>query len=211
VHKLSSLAIVALAVLFAASAVHAQAPVAPNGRGGPASAQQNVPPAAQRAQGDVERTVRRYGIGVTGGVGIDPEIIHVGVHGTFGPIFREAVQFRPGLELGLGELTTLLAINLDVLYTFDNESRNSAWLPYVGAGPTFGLSHKGFDTDDLDKVDLNGTQIPVSDRNRFDFGDTDFEGGMNFIVGMRKQKKFFEMRANAWGVSSVRLVAGINF
>jgi hypothetical protein len=158
----------------------------------------------------VERVARRYGVGVSGGVGLDPEIIHVGAHGMIGPIFRDGIQFRPGVELGLGEVTTLFAINLDVLYTFDNDSRDSAWLPYVGAGPTFGLSHRGFATDDVDHV--NGSPVIVAeDRNRFDFSDTDFEGGINFIVGMRKQRTFFEMRANAWGVSSVRLLAGINF
>ena len=40
------------------------------------------------------------------------------------------------------------------------------------------------------------------DRSRFDFSDTDFNGGMNFIVGMRKQSgTFYEMKATAWGVS----------
>jgi hypothetical protein len=53
--------------------------------------------------------------------------------------------------------------------------------PYVGAGPTFGLSHRGFETDDVDKV--NGVDDEDSP-NRFDFSDTDFNGGMNFIVGM---------------------------
>ena len=209
--KFSSLAFVAVAVLFAPALVTAQQ-VPPGETSGALAAQQNVPPAAQRAQGDIERTAKRYGVGVTGGVGIDPEIIHVGAHATIGPIFRDAVQFRPGVEIGLGELTTLFAINLDVLYTFDNDSRDSAWLPYVGAGPSFGLSHKGFDTEDLENVNIGGSPvISTEDRNRFDFSDTDFEGGMNFIVGMRKQKKFFEMRANAWGVSSVRLLVGINF
>ena len=35
---------------------------------------------------------------------------------------------------------------------------------------------------------------------------------MNFIVGMRKQNgMFFEMKATAWGVSNIRLLAGFNF
>ena len=50
------------------------------------------------------------------------------------------------------------------------------------------------------------------DRGRFDFSDTDLDGGMNFIVGMRRQSgMFFEMKATAWGVSNVRLLAGFNF
>lgn len=212
VHKSCGLAIVAIAVLFLPNAVHAQR-IAPAGDSGTIAAQQNVPQPAQQAQDDVERVVRRYGIGVSGGVGIDPEIIHVGAHATFGPIFREAVQFRPGVEIGVGELTTLFGINLDALYTFDNDSRATAWLPYIGAGATFGLSHKGFDSDDLEHLDIEGLPDDVVERgNRFDFGDTDFNGGMNFIVGMRKQRgAFFEMRATAWGVSSIRLLGGFTF
>jgi hypothetical protein len=34
---------------------------------------------------------------------------------------------------------------------------------------------------------------------------------MNFIVGMRQNRMFFEMKATAWGVSNIRLVAGYNF
>ena len=209
-HKVSSLVCVVFLLPFLPGVAHAQQ-AAPSGQTARVSAaQQNVPPAAQRAQDDVERLARRWGFGVSGGVGIDPEIVHVGAHATIGPIFRDNVQFRPGVEIGVGELTTLFALNFDVLYTFDNESRATAWLPYVGAGPTFGLSHKGFDSSDIDHLDIDG--LPVDDGNRFDFGDTDFNGGINFIVGMRKQRgAFFEMRATAGGVSTIRLLGGFNF
>lgn len=72
-----------------------------------AHAQNNVPAAAQQAESDVERTVKRFGMGVEGGVALNPELIDVGVHGTFGPIFTRAIQFRPEFEVGIGELTTL--------------------------------------------------------------------------------------------------------
>jgi hypothetical protein len=62
-------------------------------------------------------------------------------------------------------------------------------------------------------VDVPG--VPDDDDNedsRFDFSDTDFNGGMNFIVGMRKQNgTFFEMKATAWGVTNIRLLVGFNF
>ena len=72
------------------------------------------------------------------------------------------------------------------------------------------LSHQDFVPDDLDNVDVpNGGN---DDDSRFDFSDTDFNGGVNFIVGMRKQSgTFFEMKATAWGVSNVRLLVGFNF
>jgi hypothetical protein len=34
---------------------------------------------------------------------------------------------------------------------------------------------------------------------------------MNFVVGMRKDRMLFEMKATAWGVSNIWLVAGYNF
>jgi hypothetical protein len=176
-------------------------------------AQQNVPPAARQAEADVESAVERFGIGVQGGIGLDPEIINFGVHGTFGPIFRPALQFRPGVEFGLGELTTLFGINLDVLYTFrGGDAGETRWMPYVGAGPNFSLSHRGFETDDGDNVDVDGIPGDLEDGGRFDFDDTDFNGGMNFVIGMRRPNgMFFEMKATAWGVSNVRMLAGFNF
>ena len=149
-----------------------------------------------------------------GGVGIDPELIDFGAHATVGRVFKPNLAFRPGLEFGAGEVTTFLGINLDFVYAFPGNSTEEGWVPYVGAGPTFGLSHRGFDLDDgdLDDGDLDDDDIVDGDEpGRFDFSDTDFNGGMNFIVGMRKSRMFFEMKATAWGVSNIRLVAGYNF
>jgi len=177
-----------------------------------AFAQQNVPPAAQRAANTAEDTVKRFGVGVQGGIGLDPEIIDFGAHATFGPIFTPALQARPGIEFGLGELTTLFAINLDVLYSLPGASRDASWMPYIGAGPNFTLSHRGFETDEIDHVDTGTDTTATTTPGRFDFSDTDFSAGMNFIVGMHKQSgMFFEMKATAWGVSNVRLLAGFNF
>jgi hypothetical protein len=185
---------------------------------GAAMAQQNVPATAQRAQNAVEDNVKRFGVGVQGGIGLDPEIIDFGAHATFGPLFRRPLQFRPGIEFGLGEVTTLFAINLDLLYTLPGTDRDSQFLPYIGAGPNFTLSHRGFATEETDKVDTDGTTTTTNTTTttttpgRFDFSDTDFSGGMNFVVGMRKRSgAFFEMKATAWGVSNVRLLAGFNF
>jgi hypothetical protein len=180
-----------------------------------AQPQPNAPPATQRVEAEARRTARRFSLGVQGGAGLDPELVDVGVHAMFGPIFTDALTFRPVFEIGAGELTTLLGINLDVLYTFPGFSSNTRWMPYVGAGPQFGLSHQGFETDDLSNVNIDGVTLVdnrTSDRSRFDFGDTDFNSGMNFIVGMKRQSgAFFEMKATAWGVSSIRLLAGFNF
>jgi hypothetical protein len=180
------------------------------------SAAQNPTAAAQQAADDAERLARRFRLGVQGGVGLDPELIDVGVHAIIGPVFNPALQLRPSLEIGFGELTTMLAINIEGLYTFPGFAADTRWIPYVGGGPSFGLSHRGFEADDPDNVDVDIPGQPdnddLDDRSRFDFSDTDFEAGMNFIVGMRNQRgTFFEMKATAWGVSNVRLLAGFNF
>jgi hypothetical protein len=167
-----------------------------------ADGQQNVPPKAEQTEDAVERAVKRFGVGVEAGVALDPELIDFGAHGTFGPIFHRGVQFRPGIEFGVGEVTTTLGINLDVLYTLPGATRQTQWTPYVGAGPNFSLSHRGFDS----------TQVGENPNNRFNFSDTSFDAGLNFIAGARNRKgMFLEMRATAYGVSNVRLLAGFNF
>jgi len=178
------------------------------------ASQQNGPAPVQRAEANVERQVKRWAIGVQGGVGLDPEIVDVGVHARVGPIFGRNLTFRPVLEIGAGEVTTILGINLDFIYTFPGYTRDTPWIPYIGGGPNFGLSHQGFETEDSDNVDAEGPNGEDVDETggRFDFSDTDFNGGMNFIVGMRKQNGvFFEMKATAWGVSNIRLLAGFDF
>ena len=176
------------------------------------SGQDNLPPSAQRAEAEIEGATRRFGLGVQGGIGLDPEIINFGGHGTFGPLFRPGLQVRPGVEVGLGELTTVFGINLDVLYTLPGFTGETRWRPYVGGGPNFSLSHRGFETEEVDHVDVDGDGVDDDVPGRFDFGDTDFNGGMNFVVGMRRATgTFFEMKATAWGVANVRLLAGFNF
>ena len=176
-----------------------------------AAAQTQPGSAGQQVADDAERTARRFRVGVEGGVGLDPQILDVGAHATFGPVFRPNLQFRPGVEIAGGEITTVFGINLDVLYNVPGFSRDARWMPYVGAGPSFGLSHRGFETDEIEHVDENA--VPnADDRNRFDFSDTDFNAGMNFVIGMRRQNgMFFEMKATAWGVSNVKLLMGTTF
>jgi hypothetical protein len=182
-----------------ASAQHTPDPLGPS-RAVSADQETNVPPKAQEAESSVERAVKKYRIGVDGGVGLDPELIMFGAHGGFSPIFTRSVEFRPGIEFGVGEVTTLFGVNLDVLYTLPGSTNTTRWTPYVGAGPNFSLSHQGFETDTGES------------RNRFNFSDTDFDAGFNFIAGARARSGLFlEMKATAYGVSNVRLMAGFNF
>ena len=172
---------------------------------------------AQGLQNAVTETVKRFNIGAYGGITLDPEMITFGAFGNFAPIFSPAVAFRPGLYLSFGEVTTEFGIDLDVLYTIPG-TRGSAWHPYVGGGPNFALSHRGFETtvdsedSDSTTTSSNGTTTTTTETSRFDFGDTSFDAGFNFIVGaQRPGGAFFEMKATAYGVSSVKLLAGFRF
>jgi hypothetical protein len=192
--------------------------VCANAQGGSSGQPNNVPPEARQAASDVEDAAERFGLGVFAGLGLDPELVMVGGHARFGPIFSRNVTFRPGVELGIGEVTTMLGINLDVLYRLPGTTASSRWMAYVGAGPTFGLSHRGFETEEGDKVDIDGVTVTAtgvganSGTNRFDFSDTDFQGGANFIAGARSRSgMFMELKGTAWGVSNIRFVAGFNF
>lgn len=174
----------------------------------------NVPAAAQQAQSGIERAVKKFRIGVDGGIGLDPELIMIGAHGSFGPLFRRDIHFRPGFEFGFGEVTTAFAVNLEVLFSI-TDSQPRMWTPYFGVGPNFGLSHRGFEeegeTETTTTTTSTGTTVTES-KSRFDFGDTDFEAGLNFIVGVRRANGlFFEMKATAYGVANVRLMLGYDF
>ena len=201
----TAIALSALTLLMMPGISSAQQPPANAGTplvaaAAPAAQQSNVPPEVKQAESAVERTVKRFRIGVLGGVALDPELIEFGAHAAFGPFFNENIEFRPGFDFGVGEVTTQFGVNLDVLYILPGVTTSTRWAPYVGVGANLGMSHEGFEGEDEESG------------NRFDFSDNDFEGGMNFIVGMRSQRGvFFEMRATAYGVSAIRLLGGFNF
>lgn len=125
-------------------------------------AQQNVPPSVRQAEAEAESAVERFAVGVQGGIGLDPELIDFGAHASFGPIFRPMLRFRPGIEFGLGELTTVLALNFDVLYTFRGSVGETRWMPYVGAGPNFSLSHRGLKRRTATTSISMGFQSPIA-------------------------------------------------
>jgi|SoiMethySBSTD1v2_1073268.scaffolds.fasta_scaffold00186_58 hypothetical protein len=175
--------------------------------------QENVPAAGQQAA--IERAVKRFRVGVEGGIGLDPEMIMIGAHGSFGPFFHRNVSFRPGFEFGFGEVTTEFAVNLEVLFRM-NDGAPRRWTPYFGVGPNFGLSHRGFEEETGEETTTTTTTstgtTTTESTSRFDFGDTDFESGINFIVGVhRNDGLFLEMKATAYGVAVVRLLVGYDF
>jgi len=213
--SIAQLAVLAPALLLCSQGAYAQATPEPSVQVA-ANQASNVPGAVQQAATTVDEQVRKWHIGADAGIGLDPEIIIVGAHGSFGSLFG-VLDFRPGVELGWGELTTTFGINLDVLFPLKGSlGDNAAWRPYFGIGPNFEVSHRGFSTDDShdgisDADDDHEGTSSDDEHGRFDFGDTNFDAGLNFIVGARKNRLSFEMKATAYGVSTLRLMVGYNF
>jgi hypothetical protein len=156
-----------------------------------------VPPQVRRLEQQIERQARRYRAGVQVGAALDPELISLDGFATLGPFFTRNTYFRPNVEFAFGEVTTLFGVHLDGIYTLPGLSR-ARWAPYVGAGPTFSFSHRGFEDQ--------------QDGTRFDFGEFEWHNGVNFIVGARNPNGvFFEMKSTAWGAANVRLMGGFEF
>jgi hypothetical protein len=115
-----------------------------------------------------------------------------------GPFFKDNISFRPGVEYAFGEVTKLFGINLDALYQLRNISRNIRWAPYLGIGPHFSISHRNFENEVGEDI--------------VDFGDWDWNNGLNFIVGVKSPGgASFELKATAWSNVSIRLLGGMQF
>lgn len=158
-----------------------------------------VPEEVRRLEGQIERQVRRYGVGVRGGIGFDPEILTAGVQARVGPFFNENISLRPSVEFGFGEVTTLVALNLEAIYRLPFTPRTGRWSAYLGAGPSFNFSSRDFNTTQTDDRDI-------------DFSDLDYSTGLSFVTGMQfRNGAFVEMRSMAYGKPSVRVFVGYNF
>jgi hypothetical protein len=159
-----------------------------------------VPAEIREIERDIERQVRRYQAGVRAGVGLDPELVLVGVHAQVGPFFSPNVYFRPNAEFAYGEVTALFALNLEAIYRLPISSRLGRWTTYFGAGPSFSFLHQNFERD--------------TDEDRIDFGDFDSDIGLNFLGGIRyRGGMFMELKTSIYArpTPTMRLIVGYNF
>ena len=178
-------------------------------RQGLAQRSQTTPPDVQRLASEIERQARRFRIGLDAGVALDPELISLNAFSTFTPFLQRGIMIRPNVELAFGELTTLIGLNVEGLYMLPGLRRSIRWAPYVGAGPNFTFSHRSVNEDEF--VDPDVAPLPQED-DRFDFSQWDWDNGFNFIIGARNPNgTFFEMKATAWGVASIRMLGGFEF
>jgi hypothetical protein len=157
-----------------------------------------VPGSVRQLERAIERQSRRYRLGVRGATALDPELFMFGAHTQLGPFFNENVWARPNLEIGFGELTTLLAFNFEGIYRLPIVSRTSRWSIYAGGGPALNWSHRNFEEE--------------TDRGKIDFGDLDLDVGFNFLIGVQSREGLFlEMKTSAYSIPTLRFAIGYNF
>jgi hypothetical protein len=156
-----------------------------------------IPPKVRNVEHEIKREARNWRVGVRAGAAFDPELFLFGVHSQMGPIFNSNVFFRPNAEFAFGEVTDLIALNLEGVYRWPTSSVRGNWVPYVGAGPNLTFIHQSF---------KGGRDI--------EFGNFDFDVGFNVLLGMQNRRgTFVELKTSLYSRPApvLRLIFGYNF
>jgi hypothetical protein len=163
---------------------------------------QGTPP--PKSVRDLEQTIksdaRRWRLGVRAGAALDPELFMFGVHTQIGPIINRNVFFRPNAEFAFGEVTDLIALNLEAIYRLPVTARGKTWSAYFGAGPALTFLHQNF-------------EIQQGQGRNIDFGNFDYDTGFNLLAGIQRRHTFFEMKTSLYSqpAPTLRLILGYNF
>lgn len=130
------------------------------------------------------------GVGVRGGLSVNPDQFYLGVHAETGPVV-DLVRFRPNFEAGFGNDRIVAAFNGEFVYPF--ELRNGTRL-YAGGGPALVIISR----------DRMGPP-PFMDR-------TDVEPGFNFLIGVLFLGDYFgELKLGAIDSPEVKIGFGYTF
>jgi len=160
-----------------------------------------VPPTVRNVENQIRRDARRWRVGVRGGVGLDPELVLFGIHSQMGPIFSRNIFFRPNADFEWGEVTDMVALNLEAVYRIPNATRGGTWSPYLGAGPSLNFIHQGFKTQAGQSRDIS-------------FSNFNYETGFNILAGFENRHgTFFEVKTSLYSQPApvVRLIVGRHF
>jgi hypothetical protein len=174
------------------------------GTGAPNSSARNaapVPPSVRNVENEIRHEARRWRLGVRAGVGLDPELVLFGLHSQMGPIFSRNVFFRPNADFEWGEVTDMVALNLEAVYRFPNTTHRGVWAPYVGAGPSLNFIHQSFQTQ-------------AGQGRNISFGNFDYETGFNILMGFQNRHgTFFEVKTSLYSQPApvLRLILGRHF
>jgi hypothetical protein len=168
------------------------------GEAPPPPVEDQIPGSVRALENSIKRQTKKYRLGVRGATALDPELFLFGVHSQMGPFFSDNIYARPNLELGFGELTTLLAFNFEGMYRLPVVQKTSRWNIYLGGGPALNWSHRNL--------------VEETDRGKIDFGDMDLDVGFNFLLGLQSRDGIFlEMKTSAYSIPTLRFEIGYNF
>jgi hypothetical protein len=159
-----------------------------------------IPPSVRNVENQIQHEARRWRLGARAGMGLDPELVLFGVHSQMGPIFSRNVFFRPNADFEWGEITDMVALNLEAVYRFPH-ARRGQWSPYLGGGPSLNFIHQSFKTQASDQRDIS-------------FGNFDYETGFNILMGFENRHgTFFEVKTSLYSQPApvLRLMIGHNF
>jgi len=159
-----------------------------------------IPPQVRNVERNIQHEARRWRMGARAGVGLDPELVLFGVHSQMGPVFSRNVFFRPNADFEWGEITDMVALNLEAVYRFPHAHRGP-WRPYVGGGPSLNFIHQSFKTQASEQRDIS-------------FGNFDYETGFNILMGVENRSgTFFEVKTSLYSQPApvLRLIVGHNF
>jgi hypothetical protein len=164
--------------------------------------EQAAPPREVRdLERDIQKQVRRWRIGVRAGAALDPELFLFGVHSQIGPFFHRDISFRPNAEFAFGEVTDVIAINLEAVYRLPISSRQGRWSAYFGAGPALNFIHQDFERSQGEGRDIS-------------FSNLDYDTGFNVLTGLQFRKgTFFELKTSLSSkpAPTMRLIFGYTF
>ncbi len=156
-----------------------------------------VPEKVRNVESQIRREGRRWRLGVEAGQAFNPELFMFGVQSQMGPIFHPRVLFRPNAEFDFGEVTDLIALNLEAIYRFSPAERRGNWTPFLGAGPALIFIHQSYQQS-----------------RQISFGNFDYETGFNVLVGMQHRRGMFaELKTSLYSgpAPKLRLIFGYNF
>ena len=121
-------------------------------------------------------------LGVRAGVSVDPDQFYFGGHAETPPLVTN-LRFRPNLEIGVGDDTTLVAFNIEFAYHFPSQR---SWHAYAGGGPALNFIRR--------------------------FGETNSEGGLNLLIGVQHAGGLFaEFKVGTLDSPDVKLGVGYAF
>jgi hypothetical protein len=121
-------------------------------------------------------------LGVRAGVSVNPDQFYFGGHAETAPLVGN-LRFRPNLEVGVGDNTTLVAFNIEFAYHFPS---SRGWHAYAGAGPALTFIRRA--------------------------GETHSEGGLNLLVGVQHAGGLFgEFKVGTLDSPDVKLGVGYAF